>query len=543
MGCPAQPTVAWDRANYQRLKDLGFNTLQLNIAWGYRPGGEALNLEDIVDVPDRLRGNAAMAGDQTPERRARRIDELHQRAALGKDFGFRTIFHFGAPYVGDTNIGDAPPNCLLDGLTQERCVYLLERFGHDFPEVDDILVYTYDQHAWLCNEFGPCPRCTGIPLVERVVPFIEVLAATWRKTHPNGRLWWEPWELSAGQVQRCVRSIKPDGIGLALHCNTAEVMTTIPSDRWLRNTSCLANERGIPVIVEYFLGGPSEEVEPYLHLAHPLATFRGLDEIARLPHVQGIKEYYGLIPDKEDPNLRMTGLFLNHPGITEDEALQLLAEPYGVAAQDMKAFWTLTSRSMELFPWDTSWLIREIGKSDPAHAMTAAFIRGVPWHTPNWMATRRAIFMKVDMHEEPDPWMLEDVQLRCELAAERMEEALTLGDKLGDQIPETLRKDFHQNLADLRGMCSRTRAYAYHIRETNIAHAMRVRRELNLPDSEMLREELVKVLEADRNSQGKDGHVTRAIELLTTNEAEFLERYFRVVPDMASKGHFSLTSR
>mgnify|MGYP000627613890 CR=1 FL=1 len=26
----------------------------------------------------------------------------------------------------------------------------------DFPEVDDVMVYTYDQLAWLCSEFGDC---------------------------------------------------------------------------------------------------------------------------------------------------------------------------------------------------------------------------------------------------------------------------------------------------------------------------------------------------------------------------------------------------
>jgi hypothetical protein len=127
-----------------------------------------------------------------------------------------------------------------------------------------------------------------------------------------------------------------------------------------------------------------------------------------------------------DPNLRIAGLFFKQPDISEEEALDQLAQRYGDAASAMKQFWRLTSESMELFPWDTSWLIREIGKSDPVHSMSAAIIRGVPWHTPSWMSTCRAIFMKVDASES-DPWMLEDVQLRCELAATRMERALALG--------------------------------------------------------------------------------------------------------------------
>ncbi len=543
IGCPPCPEVAWSKENFQRLKELGFNTVQLNIAWGYRPGGEPLNLEDVIDVPGPLCGKAKMQGDQSPERRSQRRVDLHNRARLAAEFGFRTIFHFGTPYVGDVNIGDAPPNCLMDDLTPDRCVYLLREFAKEFPEVDDILIYNYDQHAWLCNEFGPCPRCIGVPLVERVVPFLEDMKSIWRETHPNGRLWWEPWELSAGQVQQCVCSINSEGFGLALHCNIAEVMTAIPVDRWVRNTAFLAGERGIPVIVEYFLGGPSEEVEPYLHLAHPLSTFRGLKQIAQVPHVLGIKEYFGLIPDKEDPNLRMTGLFFNEPNISEEDALEKLAQPYGDAAEAMKRFWRLTSESMELFPWDTSWLIREIGKSDPAHSMSAAFIRGVPWHTPSWMSTRRAIFMKVDMDEEPDPWMLEDVQLRCELAAERMEKALAIGQHVQTTVPRVFSSEFKQNLLDLEGMWRRTRAYAYHIRESNLALVMRLRREQGLPIPDVIRAEMRSVLEADQANQGQDGEIASAIELLNTDLDQFLDQYFTVVPDAVSKGHFTLTSR
>ncbi len=543
LGCPPYPTVAWSRENYQRLKELGFNTIQLNIAWGYRPGGEPLNLEDVIDVPGHLAGEAKMQGDQSPERRAQRLADLHERARLAQEFGFRSIFHFGAPYVGDVNIGDAPPNCLLDGLTPERCVYLLREFAKEFPEVDDILIYNYDQHAWLCSEFGPCPRCTGVSLAARVVPFLEEMKSVWRETHPDGRLWWEPWEMSAGQVQHCVCAITPEGFGLALHCNIAEVMTTLPADRWLKNTAFLAGERGIPVIAEYFLGGPSEEVEPYLHLSHPLATFRGLKQLAQAPYVKGIKEYFGLIPDKEDPNLRMTGLFFNQQDISEEEALDKLAEPYGEAAEAMKQFWRLTSAAMELFPWDTSWLIREIGKSDPVHSMSAAFIRGVPWHTPSWMSTRRAIFMKVDMQEEPDAWMLEDVQLRCELAAERMEKALEIGRECQSAAPTVFASNFKQNLLELDGMRQRTRAYAYHIRETNLAHVMRLSREQGLPIPASIRDEMLRVLEADQHNQGQDEPIAKAIDLLRRNMNEFLEQYFKVVPDGVSKGYFTLTSR
>jgi len=36
LGVPCHPEVEWNEVNLQRMKDLGFNVLQLNIAWGYR---------------------------------------------------------------------------------------------------------------------------------------------------------------------------------------------------------------------------------------------------------------------------------------------------------------------------------------------------------------------------------------------------------------------------------------------------------------------------------------------------------------------------
>ena len=545
LGCPIEPAVPWNKDSFAKLKSLGFNTVQLNIAWGFRPGDEPLNLEDVVDLPADLRETLGqtvpLKSDQSPQRIKQRRAELRDRIRLCREFGMRSIFHFGAPYNGD-HTEDAPPNCLLDGKTSSRYLQLLEAFASQYPGVDDILVYTYDQNAWLCSEFGPCPRCSGIPLHERVVPFINALAATWRKTNPEGRLWWEPWELSSGQVLRSTQQLDPAGVGLALHSNIAEVMATMPVDRWLENCCSLASQRGIPVIVEYWLGGPSEELVPYTHLSHPLVTLRGLRKIAALPQVAGIKEYYGLLPYKEDPNLRMTALFFHNPNIDETEALQRLAEPYGKAADGVIRFWKLTSQGMELFPWNTGWLIRRIGKSDPVHSLSAAYVRGVPWHTPSWVSTRRAVYMKTD-HSEPDPWMLEDIQLRCELAAAQMGAAGQHAVEIQDDIPPALAGDFAQNLEELIQMRKRALAYAYHCRETNLAAVLRTLRASGREVPARLTTELMTVLKADQKNQGSGNPIDAAIALLESDLDKFLATYFVVSADRVSKGYHSVTSR
>jgi hypothetical protein len=331
-------------------------------------------------------------------------------------------------------------------------------------------------------------------------------------------------------------------------------MGTLPVDRWLKNTAAIARQRDIPVIVEYFLGDSSEELEPFHHLSHPLVTLRGLKTIAAVAGVCGIKEYYGLNPTVEDPNLRMTGLFFKNPTISEAAALKVLAKPYGKAAGGMIEFWQLTSQGMEQFPWETSWFIREVGRSRTDHSLSAAMLRGQQCHTPSWCSTRHAIFMKTDS-SQPDPWMLEDVQLRCQLAADRWEAALARGGQFKDSVPAPLAADFKKNLADLAGLRRRALAYAFHLRETNLATVLRKAAELKQRRSQKSVDELLAALKADlENHQAEMAAVLpgqevrswqdmeQAIALLQQNPDEFLLKFLKEGPDKSSKGIFSVTS-
>lgn len=558
--------VPWDRAHLQQLKDLGFNSIQLNIAWLPRPADEPLNLEDVVELTDQQAAEypqpVPLKCDPSPQRRQERREELQRRLALCREMGLRTIFHFGAPYNAHAQYGDGPPNCISDEKVAIRHELLVEAFARDFPGVDDLLIYTYDQDAWLCSEFGPCPRCLGVPLHRRLPSFLSRIAAAWRRHNPQGRLWWEPWELSAGQVFHCVEQLPAEGFGLALHSNIAEVQATMVADRWLKNTAGLAAARGIPVIAEYWLGGSSEELEPLLHLAHPLVTLRALKTIATVPGVVGIKEYYGLSPDREDPNLRMTGLFLADPAITEDQALRSLAEPYGSAASAIAEFWQLTSTGMELFPWDVSWFVREVGRSRTNHNLSAAFLRGFVGLTPSWYSTRAAIFMRTD-NSQPHPWMLEDVQLRFELAADRWKQAIQAGQTLLSQVPQAFRESLRRNLFDLGRLQRRAVAYASHLRATNLVTIMRHQRKHGEQIPEHVLQELHSVLEADRRNHAAEiqavaetpdlvkgqpapdawPEMDAVIALLETDVDKFLHTYFLETMETYARGLFSVTSR
>jgi len=256
-----------------------------------------------------------------------------------------------------------------------------------------------------------------------------------------------------------------------------------------------------------------------------------------------VKEYFGLLPDKEDPNLRMSSLFFKNPSIEPQKALAELAKPYGSCAKEMPEFWRLASEAMESFPWNASWYIREIGRCKLEHSMAAAFIRGQQAHTPSWESTRKAIFMKTD-NLKPDPWMLEDVQLQCELCAELLGKAIGLGDGLLTRMPDSLRDGFSKTLSEMGQWRKVAFSYALHIRESNLSAILRKSLEKGKALSENAVMELISLLEKDAENQGTPGECEKASKILEESPELFLKSYFLdSESDKASKGGFSMTSK
>jgi len=537
LGAPSFPEaenpalrMKWDEANMQRMKDLGFNTMQLNIAWAYRPYDEALNLEDVVALPEQFKRTAVdqehvADGLRTPEKIAARSAILKERIALCKKYGMHTIFHFGAPNNNQREI-EPLEQCVMDSATVDRYTTLIKEFGEKFPGVDDLLMYTYDQHAWLCSEDGPCPRCHGVPVAQRVSSFVNTLAQTWKGINSQGKMWWEPWEISAGESFRTLNMLDATTVGLSIHSSVAEVMIANPADRWFRNVLYLAAEKKIPVMGEVFMGGPTEEMEPYTHIQCPLSTLRQLRAVNNAGTLEGIKEYFGIVPNKEDPNLRMTGIFFHNPGVSDEEALATLAKPYGPGAEKVVKYWKLVTAAMELTPWDISWRLRRIGYSDPSHLMTAAVLKGASWKTPAWKSTRKSTFIETDETSEPSFWLREDIQLRFECAAQKMQEAIDVGQAVRADIPKQFREVFDASLTELTGFKVRLLAYAYHLRETNLADLMRSAIEKGIPVKQDNVEELKAILHKDQENQGSAEPIASALKMLMEDRRKFLSTYF-----------------
>lgn len=520
IGNPARPDTRYDDQQLEALKNLGFNTVQLNIAWGSRPADEPLNLEDILYWPG--------IGDQAKV--DSRLAIIKARAKAAKKWGFRTIFHFGAPRVDSlykianipekidkqTEINSAARPEIVDKYRQ-----LLQRLHNEIPEIDDILVYTFDQEAWIANEFGDGATDRDIPLHERLPPFLTALTESWARIQPKGMLWWEPWELSAGQIYACIPQLPTQHFGLALHSNIAEVQMTRPVDVWFRNMVTLLTQRDIPVIGEIFMASANEELEPLQQLAAPRLAFQQVESLYNLKHLTGIKEYYGLLPDSYDPNLLMSGLKLTDRNMTLKNALDSLVAPYGNAAPLILEAWEASALALELFPWDCSWNLRRFPKRGYIyHRWDKAFIPGSVAASPSWKSTRRALFM-ITENEQLHPWFYEDVGLRCEQAADQLEIAGTRYESVlaADHLHEEYNEYIKSARNDVETMYQATRALQYYCREINLAFLMRkyVAEGIEIPHDLLTEFRTIVTLDAENQEKstiGKPKHIPSSAEML-----------------------------
>jgi hypothetical protein len=540
--------VEWTDERLKALRDAGFNAIQLNIAWLSRPNDEALNLRDVVTLP----------GDKEATRTAARRKELLARNEMARRHGFRTLFHFGTPYMwqnpetGEVKVqspeafNSNPP--FFDSLNPkivEREVALLREFRKAFPDVDDILIYTYDQDAWQASEFSHSKLSRGVPLHKRLPGYINAIHAEWRRGRAKDDvniLWWEPWELSAGQVFKCIPDLPRDNFGMMLHNNIAEVQLSRPVDVWFRNTARMCMRLGIPVVAEGFFGSANEEIQP-LSMPSPRLVDEELRAVASVDGVVGVKEYFGVVPDIGDLNLAMFTERVANPDAEPGELLKKITSRFGAQQQDMLRLLESLADALQFFPWDASWYARLAGTANIDHGWQGAAIRGQQVETPSWESTRRSHFMKTD-DAQPHPFLLEDVQLRCEMAVHHLDEALAIAKKVGPQLSGADRAALEQITTHTETFRRVVRSYALHIRESNVAMMLRGDLESSRPLSAHLVAEMKQLLADDVDNQGGKGKVVEMQALFDKDPAAFVKQQLLPSPkDIREKGIFTLTTR
>ena len=454
VGNPSIPEVSWSDTQLEEIKALGVNAVQLSIAWGNKPANEVLNLEDLDEE---------------------QLANFDWRVAQAAKHGLRPFAHFGIPRMVKYEPVEA--SCLMDPAVRETYRVLLSDFLRRYPSVADVLVYTFDQRAWLCSEFGPCPRCGGVPLGERLPEFLDFLAGIMSQANPKCRLWWKPWELSKGQVQVILQRVRAKNLGLVLNPSTSNEVypfndRSFWSDLGIRRMIQSAQERNIPILGEFdhTLYKPLYLMEDYF----PRLVYETMSGWKQISGLAGVKEYYGFASAAFSVNAAMLKAWMADPDATLGNLLERIAAPYGAAASGMLKAWELVARSVEAYPWDVTYLIGPMGleRSAPrTHAWTPAEIPSSTWDTPIWKANRRAHFM---LTEEPltHPWVFEDAALRMEEAARlSFEAAAAFGLALAAGSPRIDDITTQQEMLTKTGYA--LRAVSLHFQETLAAEHVR----------------------------------------------------------------------
>jgi len=245
-----------------------------------------------------------------------------------------------------------------------------------------------------------------------------------RSAKSSARLWWEPWELSEGQILMCAEQIRPENFGLIMHHTLAEVYFVNTTDLAFRNVARVAMQRGIPLIGEGFFGGSGEDIDPLTHIACPRLVHQQLHALRTTTGVTGIKEYYGLVPAHFSVNTALLAAYLRSPNTPLEDLLMTIAATYGNEAQTpLLQAWELTAQALELFPWNASWRLRRIFASSTNEAWHE--VPRATWATPAWEANRRGFYMVTD-NQQQHPWLREDVGLRAQLSARQFKKASEL---------------------------------------------------------------------------------------------------------------------
>lgn len=415
VGSPSIPDISWSDNELMKIKDLGVNMLQLSIAWGGKPANEVLNLEDLDSS---------------------QIAKWKFRISQAKKFGFETIAQFGIPKLKYTANGYSiiQPSDVLNPTVREKYAKLLGNFLDEFPSVDNILIYTYDQDAWMTSEFGPAPRSSGIPLYERLTDFLNFLNNVVQKHHPGATIWWKPWEISNGTTIKIVKEVNAAHFGLILNASSANEVypfndRAFGSDLGIKRTVEVAYDRHIPVIGEFdytFYKG-YYAIGDYF----PRFVYEQLQSWKSMKGVVGVKEYFGFAPENFSVDAAMLKACMKSPHASLEELLKQISEPYGNAAGYMRDAWEQVAEGVEAFPWDFTYLIGQLGldKGDNgSHPWTPVEISSGTWNSPAWKTNRAANFILTDQ-SKAHPWVFEDLSLELQDASDLLFNAVDSYDK------------------------------------------------------------------------------------------------------------------
>lgn len=506
------PYQAHTAEKIEQLKAMNVNTVFVNIAWS-RPWVDAVNLENTA-----VSASFPLLSDMDEVERHRR--GLGARVRAVKAAGLQAFALFGIPRYFD--FSQYPESySVLRGSTastisshdsvacvrspEVRQLYrelFADLLAH-MPELDGMLVYTYDELAEVCDEDSDCPRCRGIPAEERIPTFLNGLYEDLQALKPGFELWWEPWELSAAQTYRIEERLNA-AIGLALHSTLHEVYFVNETDQWFRNLAAVASDRGRKVIGEIFAGGSGEDLGNIVGYPSPRLVYQQIQALVRLPGVTGMKEYFGFPLEYASVNEAAMRLVLQDPNRAWDSVAAALAADYAADAdgrQRIRQFWECAARAVEFIPWELSWVLR-FGNLPPyAEYWGTRFVElfKTPWSTPSWLSNRRSFYLVVDGETNFTARMQIDLIERLRMAADWLERAA--GEAGRAEVREGMRAGLGLQLEAVAMLGHMVKCRLHHLELSCLADRLRAGQEE--PGAGAAVRRIASLLDAERDNAGR----------------------------------------
>jgi hypothetical protein len=313
-------------------------------------------------------------------------------------------------------------------------------------------------------------------------------------------------------------------------------------DLWYRTITRICRQRGIPVIGEGYFCAETEEVQS-LAIPCPRLVDEEYRAMTSVDGIVGLKEYFGVLPLMPDLNLAFFTARLKRPDATTDQLIDQITSKFGPQQADVKKLCEESSEAMRFMPWEASWHLRLLSKAAIDHGWSAATIHGGMADTPSWNSTRHAMFMKCD-NAQPHPDMLEDVQLRCEIAADHLKAVEALLPAIIEKTSDADQKMFQRLAKDVDHFRRLAMSYALHLSETNVAFLLRQDADAKRELTPKLVEEMKRLLDADVENQRGEGRVVEMRSAFNADPAKFVKEHL-VPTDKTTyeKGVFTLTTR
>ena len=511
IGNPDFPTIEWSDEQLQTLKDMGMNYVQMNIAWSNEPGGEPLNLEHMNDEMIR-----------TFQYRVRQLEK----------FGMKGMPHFGLPRLKMTkHVGNLTPYmtpaCIQEPETFDTNWAMMEKLMKACPEIDDYMIYTYDQHAWLCSEFGNCPKCSGIPLDERLPEFINRFKENMKKLNPKVIFWWQPWELSLGQIIENLYKIEPGNFGLMLNTSGTESYFNNLDNYWIRCIGRVAEELQIPIIGEIQTAGSGVGGVPLQRVSCPTLVKRQIDIVKKLPTFVGIKEHYGYVFEMFSSNMLFLTEYLKDTEADVDMLLERTAAHYGEETVPyLVEAWKLSEAAIDFIPFEFTYSYSNICGYEPDHNFDAPKVPGVHADTPAWESDRRAFFM-ITHDMEYHPWALENAALKFKQAGTRFQKCCDLMEK-ALEVCTKRKEDLAATVSDMKQMKKAAFGQYYYFKEALVAYDARVALfQENTGKFNRACQNFGRLMEEDIENQEKGGEILNKYQEFKKNPKCFFEENYR----------------